>query len=146
MTAFLLWILSLVLVWNVAPHLFLWSLKGVEVGPVFPYAGIAAPGPITEALVLGLQQRGTVADKTGGWSAQNPLVLESQGPQQTMYYAYPASYGTTKFLDTESQFVGGWDGANAPVYGPITIGVEGVLFYVYRTDYPNLGVVPWAPF
>ena len=31
MTAFLLWILSLVLVWNVVPHLFLWSLKGVEV-------------------------------------------------------------------------------------------------------------------
>ena len=30
MTAFLLWILSLVLVWNVVPHLFLWSLKGVE--------------------------------------------------------------------------------------------------------------------
>lgn len=31
MTAFLVWILSLVLVWNVVPHLFLWSLKGVEV-------------------------------------------------------------------------------------------------------------------
>ena len=31
MTAFLLWILSLVLVWNAVPHLFLWSLKGVEV-------------------------------------------------------------------------------------------------------------------
>lgn len=31
MTDFLLWILSLVLVWNAVPHLFLWSLKGVEV-------------------------------------------------------------------------------------------------------------------
>ena len=31
MTAFLLWTLSLILVWNAVPHLFLWSLKGVEV-------------------------------------------------------------------------------------------------------------------
>ena len=31
MTAFLLWTMSLILVWNAVPHLFLWSLKGVEV-------------------------------------------------------------------------------------------------------------------
>ena len=31
MTAFLLWTMSLILVCNAVPHLFLWSLKGVEV-------------------------------------------------------------------------------------------------------------------
>ena len=31
MTAFLLWTMSLILVWNAVPRLFLWSLKGVEV-------------------------------------------------------------------------------------------------------------------
>ena len=117
--------------------------------PIYPYAGIVNPAaPLTEALILGLTIRGTVADRTGGFTTANPLLLESQGMSQTMMYAYPASYGFATFLDIESNFTGGWDGAMAPAMGPatvnVTIGGNVVPFYVYKTDYPNLGPVTWS--
>ena len=117
--------------------------------PIYPYAGIVNPAaPMTEALILGLTIRGTVEDRTGGFTTANPLLLESQGMSQTMMYAYPASYGFATFLDIESNFTGGWDGAMAPAMGPatvnVTIGGNVVPFYVYKTDYPNLGPVTWS--
>ena len=117
--------------------------------PIYPYAGIVNPAaPLTEALILGLTIQGTVADRTGGFTTANPLLLESQGMSQTMMYAYPASYGFATFLDIESNFTGGWDGAMAPAMGPatvnVTIGGNVVPFYVYKTDYPNLGPVTWS--
>ena len=117
--------------------------------PIYPYAGIVNPAaPMTEALILGLTIQGTVADRTGGFTTANPLLLESQGMSQTMMYAYPASYGFATFLDIESNFTGGWDGAVAPAMGPaavnVTIGGNVVPFYVYKTDYPNLGPVKWS--
>ena len=117
--------------------------------PIYPYAGIVNPAaPMTEALILGLTIRGTVEDRTGGFTTANPLLLESQGMSQTMMYAYPASYGFATFLDIESNFTGGWDGAVAPAMGPaavnVTIGGNVVPFYVYKTDYPNLGPVKWS--
>ena len=117
--------------------------------PIYPYAGIVNPAaPMTEALILGLTIRGTVEDRTGGFTTANPLLLESQGMSQTMMYAYPASYGFATFLDIESNFTGGWDGAVAPAMGPatvnVTIGGNVVPFYVYKTDYPNLGPVTWS--
>lgn len=120
-----------------------------EVVPIYPYAGIVNPAaPLTEALILGLTIRGTVEDRTGGFTTANPLLLESQGMSQTMMYAYPASYGFATFLDIESNFTGGWDGAMAPAMGPatvnVTIGGNVVVFYVYKTDYPNLGPVTWS--
>ena len=120
-----------------------------EVVPIYPYAGIVNPAaPLTEALILGLTIRGTVEDRTGGFTTANPLLLESQGTSQTMMYAYPASYGFATFLDIESNFTGGWDGAVAPAMGPatvnVTIGGNVVPFYVYKTDYPNLGPVTWS--
>ena len=120
-----------------------------EVVPIYPYAGIVNPAaPLTEALILGLTIQGTVADRTGGFTTANPLLLESQGMSQTMMYAYPASYGFATFLDIESNFTGGWDGAVAPAMGPatvnVTIGGNVVPFYVYKTDYPNLGPVTWS--
>ena len=120
-----------------------------EVVPIYPYAGIVNPAaPLTEALILGLTIRGTVEDRTGGFTTANPLLLESQGMSQTMMYAYPASYGFATFLDIESNFTGGWDGAVAPAMGPatvnVTIGGNVVPFYVYKTDYPNLGPVTWS--
>ena len=97
---------------------------------------------------MGLTIRGTVEDRTGGFTTANPLLLESQGTSQTMMYAYPASYGFATFLDIESNFTGGWDGAVAPAKGPatvnVTIGGNVVPFYVYKTDYPNLGPVTWS--
>lgn len=122
---------------------------GNAIAPMYPYAGIVDPSaPLTEALILGLTIRGTQENRTGGFTTANPLTLNSQGSSQTMMYAYPASYGLATFLDVESNFPGGWDGAMAPNTGPATVNVDingqTVPFYVYKTDYPNLGPVNWA--
>ena len=72
-----------------------------------------------------------------------------------MYFAAPKSYGLAQFFDQLSQFYGGWGGGGASGPGPsdasVTAGsdvpfttsvdIEGatVDFYVYRSDYANLG-------
>lgn len=69
------------------------------------------------------------------------------GVDQFMYWASPVSFGEVQFFDRESQFAGGWDGAHGypqvVVEGPKTILVNGQSYYLYRTDYDNLGRVPW---
>ena len=58
--------------------------------------------------------------------------------------------GLAEFLDTASDFVGGWDGASWPddgdigsEYGPIIIQrtLHGITsdWYLYRTDFDGLG-------
>lgn len=115
---------------------------------IFPYAGVASPNAVKdENLILGLTVRGTVANRTGGFTSASPLVLNSTGMSQTLYYAYPVSYGLASFLDTVSNFTGGWDGA-MPQGGPATVNVTvdgvSVPFYLYQTDFPNLGTTDWA--
>ena len=69
------------------------------------------------------------------------------GIDQYMYWASPVSFGPVQFYDRESLFIGGWDGAHGypavVIEGPKTITVNGLAYYVYRTDYDNLGRVPW---
>ena len=70
------------------------------------------------------------------------------------YWASPVSAGEVEFLDVESGFTGGWDGAhndiwNPELYGPVTIDVlteSGIVvpYYVYRTDHNDLGPVTWT--
>lgn len=63
-----------------------------------------------------------------------------------MYWAAPKSVGAIQFFDTESLFVGGWDGAHddwGSTVGPIKLVINTVEYLVYRSDYPNLGNVPW---
>lgn len=67
-----------------------------------------------------------------------------------MYFASPVEFGPVQFLDTDSSFVGGWDGANDnpfEVYGPIMLDLvieeETIPYYVYRTDYEDLGLCHW---
>lgn len=69
------------------------------------------------------------------------------GVNQYMYWASPVTLGQVQFYDRESMFTGGWDGAHGypdvVVEGPRTITLNGVAYYLYRTDYDNLGRVPW---
>lgn len=112
----------------------------VAASGIQPYYGISTSTTITQALVLGLANRGPNADRT-----ITGMTLNAVGANDYLYYAYPASYGFATFLDTDSQMEGGWDGAynDMSTLGPITINVSGVPFYVYRSDWPNLGLTHW---
>ncbi len=57
------------------------------------------------------------------------------------YYMAPASFGAATF--TFMGFNGGWDGASWPLddmgdeFGPVEIEIDGVLWHIYRTDWPD---------
>lgn len=111
---------------------------------VAPYYGLSTIAVATESLVLGLSNRGT-----NGTYALSFVLDAPAGSYQ--YFAYPVSYGACQMLDTDSGFVGGWDGANDDpynVYGPITLDVhisgDIIPFYVYRTDFDGLGLCHWT--
>lgn len=113
---------------------------------IAPFYGLSTVAIATPATILGFTGRGTpgVID----------LVFTLNSPANSglyMYFAYPASLGLAKFLDTDSMFYGGWDGANDDpqnIYGPATLMITylGVptSFYVYRTDYPDLALCHWT--
>lgn len=113
-----------------------------------PVWGMSTQAIADAALVLGLQTRSTVQPAT---LTQDFTLNAPSSSGLYMYFAYPVSMGLVQFLDVDSQFTGGWDGANDDpynVYGPITINItvpsgEVVPFYVYRTDYSDLGSVHW---
>jgi hypothetical protein len=68
-------------------------------------------------------------------------------PGQFQWWASPVAFGAVRFLDRDSQFYGGWDGANNDpqnVYGPRTITINGIPFYTYRTDYDGLDLCNWT--
>lgn len=66
------------------------------------------------------------------------------------YFAHPAHLGVAKFVDIDTDIVGGWDGAGWPVdgsvgssRGPLAVlrKVDGEVqtWYLYRTDFPGIG-------
>lgn len=112
---------------------------------IAPYFGT---GPVSAAhdqnLILGLQFRGPTLDRL------NPeFTLETWDDNTTMYYAYPMEYGLATFIDAENGMEGGWDGAMlsegqlGPVIVPVTVNGVTKDFYLYETDWPNLGLVRW---
>lgn len=112
---------------------------------VAPYYGLSTVEVATEAVILGLTGRGTTA---GTYITSFTLDAASG---QYQYFAYPVTYGACQFLDTDSNFIGGWDGANNDIWtlnGPIVldIHVDGVAvpFYVYRTDHEGLALCHWT--
>lgn len=104
---------------------------------VAPYYGVAVdPGPLTQEFVLGLASRGSL-----GTRASSHITMDS-GSEQYMWYAYPKSMGTATFTDLGTTFEGGFDGATGS--GPAEVTVNGVVFYVYRSDNYNLGVCDYS--
>jgi hypothetical protein len=68
------------------------------------------------------------------------------GINQYQYFACPVDHDTVDFLDRDSQFAGGWDGAHDNGFatiGPRLTSVSGQQYRVYRTDFSNLGVCNW---
>lgn len=68
-----------------------------------------------------------------------------------MYFASPVQFGEVVFLDVESNFEGGWDGVHndwgqtfGPIIVPVDINGTMVDFYLYQTDFEDLGVVEWS--
>lgn len=118
---------------------------------IYPYFG-TAPWDLTQpqkngAFIKSLGSRGLTADRN---NASFTLDCPS-GSGLTMYYAYPVAYGQATFLDVESTFEGGWDGASGDwgqTLGPIIVPVDinGVMvdFYLYQTDFEELGSVEWS--
>ena len=106
---------------------------------VAPYYGIASgSAPMDEGLIKGLAFRGNKGTRNVDFA------IDAGGFDNYMFFASPVQFGECGFLDVQSQFVGAWDGANAPAYGPIIVPVtietgEVVDFYLYRTDHDNLG-------
>ncbi len=126
------------------------SIQSDYTGQTFgPYYGLSPVEVATEAVVIGLSGRFTAMPMT---LTQDFTLNALTGSGNFMYFAYPTSLGLCQFLDVDSQFIGGWDGANNnpyDIYGPITLNIttpSGVVvpFYVYRTDYPELGNVHWT--
>lgn len=114
---------------------------------IAPYYGTALDSaPINEALVLGLANRGPAYNRL------NPsFTIDSGMPGSglTQIYAYPKSYGLATFTDLSNGFQGGWDGAlgdptDMSKLGPAEVTVNGVVFYVYKTDWPSIGAVTWS--
>jgi hypothetical protein len=91
------------------------------------------------------------------------VSFDSIGAKAYMYFAYPASHGEATFFDKLSQFFGGWGGAgnsgpgpssasntqykDVPVTATVTINGTPIEFFIYRTDFANLGTAAqnqWA--
>lgn len=114
---------------------------------VAAYYGMSTNPIADEALVLGLSGRGpTPGSLDVTFSLDAPA-----GSGLYQYFAYPAEYGMVGFYDSDSFFYGGWDGANNNpyvIYGTkivnVNVGGSVVPFYVYRTDWPNLGMCNWV--
>ena len=116
-----------------------------EMPVIYPYYGLgSSTATLDAALILGLSGRGPTASRAlDSWTI-------TSGPNESMYYAYPVAYGEATFLDTDSQMEGGWDGVfynTTGELGPATINVtiNGVVvpFYLYKTDWPDLGLCHW---
>jgi hypothetical protein len=118
---------------------------------VYPYYGTGPALPTDwQSFITGLQYRGP-----NGSQVVSNMSYDCIGSTTYMYFAYPVSYGLAMFFDKLSSFYGGWGGAGNSGQGPsaaslaaggdtpltTTITINGVAtpFYVYRSDFANLG-------
>lgn len=83
------------------------------------------------------------------------VSFDAIGATSYMYFAYPSEHGEASFFDKLSQFFGGWGGAgnsgpgpsaasnaqykDVPVTATVTINGSPIEFFIYRTDFANLG-------
>lgn len=79
------------------------------------------------------------------------MTLDSYtGSGFTMFFASPVQFGEVTFLDIESNFEGGWDGVHSdwgqtlgPIIVPVNLNGTVVDFYLYQTDFEEIGLVEW---
>ncbi len=101
------------------------------------YIGMSTNVSISESLILSFAQHVVL-------TLPYQFILNSPA-NDYMYWASPATLGKVKFYDSDSQFTGGWDGAYNDYVrtGPIEIIINSLLYKVYRTDFPGLGLCNW---
>lgn len=124
--------------------------SSVVIEPLYPYFGTGPALPTDwQSFITSLPMRGTTE------AIDASVSFDCLGPNTYMYFAYPKSYGKAQFFDQLSQFFGGWGGAGNSGPGPsdltmanfndepyvasITMNGSLMEYYVYRTDYANLG-------
>ena len=128
--------------------------KGITIVPVVtqvaPFYGTGPALPTDwQSFVTALPHRGTAG------TLNTSVAIDCIGQSTYMYFAAPKSLGKAQFFDVMSQFFGGWGGAGNSGPGPsttsvnasndepievsITINGTAYPFYVYRSDYANLG-------
>lgn len=120
------------------------------VTPIYPYYGTGTALPADwQTFVTSLPYRGAEENQNAN------VAIDCLGSDTYMYFAYPASYGEAQFFDVLSMFYGGWGGAGNSGQGPssatlaagadkplltnITVDGNSVPFYIYRSDFANLG-------
>ena len=126
--------------------------------PGYPFYGVGPALPADwQTFILGLPYRGPTATVTAD------IAFDALGQNAYMYFCYPKSYGEAQFFDKLSQFFGGWGGggnsgpgpsaatiaasADKPYTATITYNGAQTEFYVYRSEYANLGAAAsnqWA--
>lgn len=106
--------------------------------PSYPQYGLATYSVDTPEEIDDLQYASA--------TTENHEFTLTTGEGEYGYFAYPADLGTATFVDQSVGMAGGWDGATWPAdgsigttYGPLTVQKDGVDWYVYRTDFANLG-------
>jgi hypothetical protein len=127
------------------------TVTNVGASAIPAYYGTGPVNPVTDwsTFVLGLAYQGIPGVRTNTFS----LDVIGQGVYQ--WYAYPKSYGFAQFQDASTMFTGGMGGAGAagegtgpntdaagedrPIEQTVTVGGVPVVFYVYRSEHPNLG-------
>jgi hypothetical protein len=110
---------------------------------VAPRYGMSTSTIINNALLDGLTGRGP----TPGSISTVFTLNATPGSGLYQWFAYPQEYGAAQFLDTDSQFYGGWDGASDDpdnVWGPVVFNYNGVPYFVYRTDHNDLALCHWT--
>lgn len=104
------------------------SLPGYGVGNL-------QPNFIGDEAVLVITER--VAELKNG-----SQITMTAGNNEYMYFASPVENGLVTFTDASNNYSGGWDGASWPNDGNIGLEYGPVIllgYYIYRTDFANLG-------
>ena len=127
---------------------------GGETSPdeIYPYYGVALdPGMAgkNESFIRGLSSRGPNLDRT--FPEPGAAFNAPYGSGLFLFYAYPVSYGEAIFTDTSNGYQGGMDGAHSdyggtlgPIIVPVTVGGKVVNFYLYQSDWEDLGQINYA--
>lgn len=127
-------------------------------GLIPSYYGLHHDKQLTATQILNLQFRGTVPGNPFEEITLGNTYYDTEFNDWTefsnyQWFAYPMVYGPCEFYDLDSGFTGGWDGAIyepfsgdqlfGPKVMPIPVNGQDVLFYVYRSDWYDLGICHW---
>lgn len=123
------------------------ATKVVTIGESGPQFG---PGPIGLDDFADLEQYAGISFDP----ATDTELTVTLGTGEYLYFAYPASYGEARFVESSTGLEGGMDGATWPddgsigsTTGPLTITrVSGGVptdWYLYRSDFSGLGTITY---